>query len=424
VERLVHDAALPPALGLPELRSREQEGVFFTSAVWTPRAMGDLVGHLTATGSRALEELAPGALRRAWSGALAALLDPTSSERRALEASLPRLCGLSPAGTAAALRTVLGGAVGSAAESVFDAAQPTRGGLVTIVLASNLPALVVQPLLPVLALGRPALVKSPSAEPLFAPALVRALVAREPALADAVAAVTWRGGDSELEAPILAGAETVIAYGDDATLADLRGRTHGRLLAYGPRTSLAVIAAEVPPLQVAGDLARDVALFDQRGCLSPQAVYTDGPPEPLAAALARELAAIGRLLPPGPPRVEDLAAVQQARAEAALRGLVVEELAAELGTVIIDPEPRFRPGPGLRTVRVHPVGALEEVPRHLEPWRDRLQGVALAGRAWELAPALRDLGISRCAAPGALQAPDARWHNGGRHPVELLAAST
>ena len=57
-----------------------------------------------------------------------------------------------------------------------------------VILAGNLPALAVQPLLPALALRRPVLLKSPSAEPLFAPAFLEALTRREPRLAGAVAA--------------------------------------------------------------------------------------------------------------------------------------------------------------------------------------------------------------------------------------------
>jgi hypothetical protein len=425
VDRLVHDAALPGALPRPAVRSRERQGVFYSAAEWTPAALARLVDHLASAGSAALAALPAGALRDAWRGAIAALLDPASRERRALETSLPRLSGLSPAGTAAALRTVLGGVAGAAADAIFDNARGRGGGgLVTVVLASNLPALVVQPLLPALALGRPVLVKSASAEPLFAPALVRALVEREPRLADALAAITWPGGDREVEAPVLARSATVVAYGDAATLDDLRGRVAGRLVAYGPKTSLAIVSAEVHPERVARELARDVTLFDQRGCLSPQAVYTTGTAEVLAVALARELAAAERELPPGPMRAEELAAVQQLRAEADLRALFRPALPPQTGTVVVEPLPAFRPGPGLRTVRVHPVATLEEVPRHLEAWRGRLQGAALAGRAWELVDALRELGLTRCAAPGALQAPDASWHNGGLHPVELLAPSS
>jgi hypothetical protein len=92
------------------------------------------------------------------------------------------------------------------------------------------------------------------------------------------------------------------------------------------------------------------------------------------------------------------------------------------GLVVIDPEPAFRPTPGRRTVRIHPLPDLSRLPALLTPWKDRLQGAALAGEAARaLTPALERLGLSRLTAPGDLQSPDATWYNGGIDPLEALA---
>jgi Acyl-CoA reductase (LuxC) len=133
------------------------------------------------------------------------------------------------------------------------------------------------------------------------------------------------------------------------------------------------------------------------------------------------LADRARAWPPGPADPAVLAGVQQLRLEAEMRGLRSSRLPLSSGTVLIDPDPAFRPTPGLRTVRIHPLPDLERLPALLSPWRGRLQGAALAGQdAWSLVPDLEGLGISRCAAPGDLQSPDARWHNGGIDPLEAL----
>jgi hypothetical protein len=185
-----------------------------------------------------------------------------------------------------------------------------------------------------------------------------------------------------------------------------------------------VIAREAATVETAARLAEDVALFDQRGCLSVTAAYTDGDAAALARHLAAALAELAERWPPSPPAAAELAAVQQARLEAELRGSEVVRVGAALaaGTVIVEADPAFRPSPGLRTVRVHRVGELASLPELLSPWRGRLQGAALAGNAaWALAASLEKLGISRCAAPGELQSPDALWHNGGVHPLEVLA---
>ncbi len=308
---------------------------------------------------------------------------------------------------------------GGRAPSVSPARAPAP---VVVFLASNLPALAVQPLLPALALRRPVLLKSPTAEPLFAPAFVAALVERLPALAPGIAAVSWPGGDEALEGPLLAAAGRIVAYGDAETIESLRRRVAGKLLAYGPKASLAVVGSDVDVREIAGGLARDVALFDQRGCLSIQAVYTGGDVAALAHALAEALAALGRDWPPGPLEPTAAAAVQQLRGEADLRGLLRPELPLPAGTVIVAARPEFVPSPGLRTVRVHALADLSRLPGLLAPWTGRLQGAALAGEmAWALRPDLERLGFTRCAPPGELQSPDALWHNGGLHPLAALA---
>ncbi len=397
-----------------------------------------MADRLNGPGTVALAGLSDREILSAWEDAVAVFLDPGSAERRAIREDLVRGTRLSPEGLQAGLRAVLGGVRGEPAARLFAEAAAIRSekagerakDFALVTLSSNLPALAVQPLLPALAARRPVLLKSSSAEPRFAPAFVRALARRLPTLGEAVAALAWPGGDEALEAPLLARAGVVLAYGDEGTVASLERRTRGaaRFVAYGPRTSLAVLGAGVPLEQAAPGLARDVALFDQRGCLSVAAVYAEedeARARELADALARELGRLAREQPPGPADPEAAGAVQQVRAEAELRGLYRPAIgpAARLagGTVIVEPRLAFQPTPGLRTVRVHPVDDLARLQEVLRPWRGRLQGAAVAGSSAEaLAPALEALGVSRIVPPGELQHPDALWHNGGVSPLEDL----
>ncbi|HYO16322.1 MAG TPA: acyl-CoA reductase [Thermoanaerobaculia bacterium] len=422
---MLRDAFLPPPLAHPfEPLFRPVErpaGVRHASARWNPEALGILVASLRQ-GAKELRSIPADELLAAWGETVARFLRPGSLERRALDSALARLCRLSRPGLDAALEAVLGGVRREPAAALFGEARPVEGASpVLVVLASNLPALAVQPLLPALALRRPVLLKSPSAEPLFAPAFLAALAKREPRLAGAVAAVTWPGGERELEAPVLAGMDTVIAYGEQEALDDLGRRASGKVVGYGPKTSLAILGSDADPREAAEGIARDIALFDQRGCLSIAAVFTAGNEAALAGRLGQALLDLARRWPPGPATRAESAAVQHLRLEAEMRGLRVEPLSPQSGTVIVDSEPSFRPSPGLRTVRVHPLPDLGRLPEILKPWRGRLQGAALAGRdAWALELRLRDLGVSRCVSPGELQSPDALWHNGGIHPLEAL----
>lgn len=457
---MLSDAFLPPGLPAPPFQEQERDKVRYRSARWSPEDLGGLADQLAGEGARALVELPPRRVLAAWRETVALFRNPGSPERHRLDPALARLCRFSPEGLTAGLEAVLGGVTGAPAEELFRQAESFRSssagggssegaretGPIVALLASNLPALGLQPLLPALALGRGMLLKSPSAEPLFLPAFLEALTRREPQLAPALAAVTWPGGDAELEAPVLAGAGRVLAYGEQQTVEDVARRAPCPVVVYGPKTSLAVVGdlrgEDADVEEIAAGLARDVALFDQRGCLSVAAVWVEGDEEAarrLARALADALGERARAWPPGPAEPRDLAAVQQLRLEAAMRGLerpVVGEDDPAAGTVVVEPKPRspsgsrrltesrLLPTPGLRTVRVQPLPDLASLPEILAPWRGRLQGAALAGStARALAPALEDLGISRTSAPGRLQSPDVLWHNGGRHPLHALAGT-
>jgi hypothetical protein len=424
---MLRDAFLPLSFDhsrAPLFRAVEHPGVRYSSARWSPEPLGRLAAALQE-GERALRQISAEDLLAAWGDTVATFLRPGSLERRALDPPLARLCGLSREGLRAGLEAVLGGVRREPAALLFARARlaSADAGPVLVILASNLPGLAVQPLLPALALGRPVLLKSPSAEPLFSPAFLSALVRREPRLGAAVAAATWEGGDAELEDQVLAGVGTVLAYGGQEALDDLQRRAPGKVIAYGPKISLAVVGADVEPRQAAEGLARDIALFDQRGCLSVVAVYTGGDGETLGQALAEELLDLARRWPPGPPSRPALVAVQHLRLEAEMRGFWHSSLAPREGTVVVDPALELRPSPGLRTVRVQPLADLSRLPGLLRSWKGRLQGAALAGKAaWKLEPKLRELGISRFSPPGELQSPDATWHNGGIDPLEALTS--
>ena len=424
---MLRDAFLPatfPHSREPVFRAVERPGIRYSAARWTPETLGKVVAAL-GEGEEALRAISDGDLLAAWGDTVSTFLRTVSLERRALDPPLAHLCGLSKEGLRAGLEAVLGGVRRDSAAALLARARPAPedSGPVLAVLASNLPALAVQTLLPTLLVRRPVLLKSPSAEPLFAPAFLAALARREPRLAGAVAAATWPGGDARLEAPVLDGVGTVLAYGEQAALDDLERRAPGKVVGYGPKTSFGVVAASADVRAAAEGLARDVALFDQRGCLSVVAVYTAGGAEELARRLETELLDLARRWPPGPPVRAVSATVQHVRLEAEMRGLWTSGLALRQGTVIVDPDPALKASPGLRTVRVHPLEDLNRLPEILAPLSGRLQGAALAGEeAWALEPRLADLGVSRFAAPGELQSPDATWLNGGIDPLAALTS--
>ncbi len=416
------------AFDLPELM--DDASTPWRRAALTPARLVRPMGGLSVAGAH-LADLPKDRLLAAWQGALQELLDPTSAPRKAIDDHLAKAYGMSPPALQAALGSMLQGVLGEHAEAVFrQAAGRTNPRPLLVVLASNIPALAVQALLPALALRRPVLLKSAGSEPCFVPLLVERLVAHGPGLRPALAALTWPGGERAIEDPVMARVGRVVAYGGGDTIGDLKRRVGDKLIALGPKLSLAVLGAEVDPHRVASGLARDIALFEQRGCLSIQGIVTFGDARALADALADALRRLAREWPrtaSSQADLEELAHLRQLRDEATMLGLYQPALEIDKGTVIVEDGAQgfeLQPSPMGRCVRLYSVPDAAVLMPSLAPWRDRLQGVALAGTAWGLEQPLRELGVSRLAGVGELQQADSSWRNGGISLLEALADDT
>ncbi len=353
----------------------------------------------------------------AWNETLAAFLDPTSPERRQLDPDLLQATGLSAAGLDRGLRTIGAGMAGEpAAAALRRAAKQQQDGFSLIVLPANPPGLMLQSLLPALAARAPVLFKSSRAEPFFAPVFLDALGARLPILHDAYAAATWTGGDASIEGHLYAGARLVAAYGNESTIASITAAGPRRLVTFGPKLSLGWVGAKADLDRAARGMALDIALFDQRCCLSVEAVLVEPEAVPaFARILADALAELATELPPGRSDPAERAGVRLAREDADLRGLTWSGYALDTGTVIVENDTRISPSPGLRTVRIHSVSELPP----LDDWHSRLQGIAIFGHMpATVRRTLEQAGVSRFAPAGQLQATDAAWRNGG---IDLAA---
>jgi hypothetical protein len=173
---------------------------------------------------------------------------------------------------------------------------------------------------------------------------------------------------------------------------------------------------------VADAIARDAALYDQRGCLSPDAVYVAaegrGAARDLAARLVAALAALGERLPPGRTRVEERAAARVAW-DAAEHEPGAELLGAPGAGVILEDARPFAPGPGGRVLRVHPVPDLRALPALLPV--GRVECVGVAGEAGLPPPAaLAARGVARLCPVGRMQRPRLAWPRGQHPPLGAL----
>lgn len=306
----------------------------------------------------------------------------------------------------------------------------TTPEVVLAILAQNTPGLAIAPVYTSLALRAAVLVKSARGEARFAPLLARSIAEVDDDLAAACIVHTWAGGTAAIEDPLFAAASRIVVYGSAATVAAVRARAGERVVAHGPRASLAIVAGPKPsgfPATQARALAREIAFLDQRGCLSPQLVLVDEHLDAaaLGVALARELATVElewprRRLP------LDAATTFRRAVDAAEADVLAGSSAALHGgshepwAVVVEHEPRLRPTPLDRFVRLHPFAGQDGLRAALAPLRGALECIGVAAppdTLVEIAATLRAAGAARICALHEMQDPPADWHGAGRPPL-------
>ncbi len=306
------------------------------------------------------------------------------------------------------------------------------------ILAGRVPAVVSAALFQGLAARHAVVLKPPAVEPVFARLLV-ALVARAaPSLAGTVRLLDLPSSDPSLLAEVR-DAPAVLAYGSDATIAAIREARPGRPTIVGGHRESAVLlfrdALERPgaAVRLARAIARDAAIYDQSGCLSPHVVLVeDGAPVSpagFARLLALSLVLAERDLPPGPVPLPAAAMVRLFLEESRLlarsaSGLVLPPSGPVPPAVVLLPGLPARAAPGWRVLQVVPFRGTPDLSALLPGLSGHLQGLAVAGDRRRLAAALSrapDIVPCHLCAPGRLQSPPAAWPENGVRVVRTLA---
>lgn len=283
-------------------------------------------------------------------------------------------------------------------------------------------------------LCKSAVLLKPGAGDRVLPALFqRGFTEADPTLAAASAVAYWQGGSGDpMERIALAEADLVVVYGGEEAVTRVRAlaRATTPVVVYPHRVSFAVVGRSGLG-SAAPDAAKAVALFDQRGCVSPHAFYVLAPEaeaELFAAGLARELARLEDELPSGTLEAAESSRLQQ------LRGTAEMESAAGRGrmwsggqfswTVLFSPDASFEPSCLGRTVRVVAVDSVEKVLESAAPFRRYLQTVGVHGLSVDeserLADGLARLGAVRIAPLARAPWPPPWWHHDGAGPLRAM----
>ncbi len=397
----------------------------------TPARLRALAQALRAGGG-ALRSLAPEARVAAIDRVAASWLADDSSWRRRAVAELTISTGYPEAAIAISLEQLWGalrapqltGAL--AAEPVADAAQPLPA-LALHVLAGNVPGVGIFGIVGALLAGVPSLVKPAAREP-FLPALfVESLASVAPELQRAVAVAPWRGGTAELDDAALREADVVLAYGRDETLDRLAERRPLRLLRYGSRLSIAVLARSALTRATAHALAQQVALYDQQGCLSPQIALVEqtdrATTDAFAALVAAELDALEHSLPRAMPTLGESASVWRHLEHQRWRAQEGADVAVHGGrdgraSVVCDRTAEWPMSPTFRHLIVLPVATLAAAATPLARITGVVEAVGYAGpmeQMDEVARIAAGAGAVRLCPLERLQAPPFAWRQSG-HP--------
>lgn len=420
--------------------------------VLAPQQLRAIARHVREHAQRTLQAMPVSAIVAIVDGAVARLLDPGEPLRRELDDLLPVVSGYDPEmvrlGLTSYLQTFRAPqlhrfvAQDFANPKVLDEFQPAvKGGAIRAFgprllahnWAGNVPGLPLWSLVCGLLVKAGNVGKLPSAEPVFATVFARLLAELHPPLADCLAVVWWKGGDRELPAVLYREAETVLAYGGNAALQEVRAQVPvtTRFLGYGHKVGLALVGRAALDMRRGPAIARlaalDIARYEQQGCYSPHLLYVERggavDPRSFAQYLAGELANLQRRHPRRLPAADEaggLASWRQAAEWRALGGAGHELLgAAEAPWAVAfseAPAP-LQPSAGLRHVQVSAVESLDDVAPLLAPHAAFLQTVGLAttpSELYRLAGVLGGAGVTRIAAVGSMTQPEAGWHHDGR----------
>jgi hypothetical protein len=416
-------------------------------------AGGELAGAASAAGEvraaaarlreagAALQRRPRGEIVAALGALLERLRDPASQIRLRLARELPAATGFHPATLAAGLDAGFSRWTAAALEELVERelpASPRRRAvgfpLTGVVLGGAIPMPSVLQILAPLVLGSPVLVRPGSHDPVTARAVAAELGSVDPALGACLEVVPFARADADALRSFT-GADCVVATGSDEAVATIAAQVRAwqRFVGYGHRFSFAVLRRSASLPAACGALARDTALWDQLGCLSPLALYAVGwswaERRELLDHLENEFANLEKSLPSG--RIDMETSARRADALGTFDLLAASSDDRELRrdgagrwALLAERAGGFLGSPLHRVLRVHFVADVRSVEAAIAPFAHQLAAIGVAGVGADDLSALASLRPSRICPLGEMQAPPLSWCHDGQGVLLPLAALT
>lgn len=327
--------------------------------------------------------------------------------------------------------------------SILDRFEPLQHGgytkaigpqLTAHVWAGNVPGLPLWSLIASLLVKGSVIGKVSSAEPFFIGLFCEILAEVEPRLANAMAIVSWQGGDSERESALFTGADAVIGYGTNKTITMLQQQVTppAHFISFGNKLSFGLVHHQVLDRQKDEALAKQAALdiirYDQQGCFSPHTFFVEKggktSPKQWAALLARKLQVYEERHPLRKLSIEEAGE----RAEWRNKKEWQESwqlFSSSKGSWIVayGKEASIEPSPLSRVVHVIEIDNWQDMKEAVRDKRAVVQTMGIAAPVEELfkiSTRLSAFGITRITSIGRMTKLHAGWHQDGRSLMREL----
>ncbi|OIJ19262.1 hypothetical protein BKP45_13985 [Anaerobacillus alkalidiazotrophicus] len=340
---------------------------------------------------------------------------------------------------------------------ILDEFRPRKSGglyraygpnVITHIFSGNVPALPLWSLTAGLLLKSATLGKVSSSEPLFPVLFAETLREIDAELAESIAILSWKGGNSELEDVSFSHSNAVIAYGGDKAINNIKQKvpSHVSFHAHSHKISFGVVTKEclatTKAWQTAKLAAYDVSWFDQQGCLSPHVFFVERggkySPRELAQMLANEMENFQTTHPRASLTKEEQHAILKHRLNVEFESFTnnkVELIKCENSTawtvVYRDMgenksigDTLFPFSPLNRFVTIIPIENVFEIKEYSKNIEGHIQtvGVGCSPKQFSsIISLLGQCGVNRICALGSMPHPQPGWHHDGRfHLADLV----
>jgi hypothetical protein len=231
------------------------------------------------------------------------------------------------------------------AAALVTTSSPADSRPVLVILPGNVIGPAIAAAYCAAAAGASVILKSPGVEQHLAPIVARQFDRLGAPLAGTIDARYWKGGDYSVEDALFAKVRRIVVLGSDSTTESVLQRAGGPpVVAYGTSFSVGFVAAGAELHAAARGAARDMCIFDQRGCMSPQTIYVEGGEAralQFAHALAAALREAGVELPRAHVDADEAAAFAGRLRQFAVTA--IPAIAHGLDTIVLGPRKNGRP---------------------------------------------------------------------------------